>query len=304
VTAGEVTVAICTRNRPDEVSRCLGSLSELHPRPAAIVVADQSDDDPAATVRALCSRYAAGWFAPPRRGLGASRLAVVERVTTTIVAFTDDDCFVRPGWVGAIASVFARHPDAGAATGPVRPHPSMPLPDGVPAWVSDWGEDREIVFTAPTDPSRIGGGLNMAFRVDALRRAGGFDPMLGAGGPLRGGEDADAFHRILLGGGHVVYTPDAVVSHRPPRDAAAQDRNEIDYAWGLGAWVERRRGLGDRVPERFWREALRRCLSTLVRHAPADGAARTWHRVRVAGALYSGRRDARRLIASSSRAVA
>lgn len=304
MTAGDVTVAICTRNRPDELERCLRSLAALDPRPGTIVVADQSDEADAARGRTVAATGGAAWFAPPRRGLGASRQAALERVITAVVAFTDDDCVARPGWVGAIAAALARHPEAGAVTGPVRPHPDMPLPAGVPSWVSDWGEEREIVFSRPTDPSRIGGGLNMAFRVDSLRRAGGFDPMLGAGGPLRGGEDADAFHRILLGGGSVVYAPEAIVSHRPPRDATSHARNEIDYAWGVGAWVERRRLLGDRVPERFWGEALRRCLSTLVRHAPADGVARTWHRVRVARALFAGRRDARRLIAGATRAEA
>lgn len=300
MSAAEVTVAVCTRNRPDDLARCLSSLRALDPAPAAIVVADQSDDASAATGRAISGAAGAAWFAPARRGLGASRQAVLERVTTPVVAFTDDDCVVRPAWAAAFGDAFDRHPRAGAASGPMRPDPSLPLPEGIPSWVTDWGGENEVVFSGPTEPSLIGGGLNMAFRVDALRRAGGFDPMLGAGGPLRGGEDADAFHRILVSGGDVVFVPAAIVSHHPPRDARAHDRNEIDYAWGLAAWVERRKTLGDRVPERFWNDALRRCLSTLVRHAPADGFARSWRRVRVARALFSGRRDARRLIAAAA----
>ena len=296
--AAHVTVAVCTRNRPDDLARCLASLRALDPAPRAIVVADQSDDALAAIGRERSAAAGAEWFAPARRGLGASRQAVLERVTTPVVAFTDDDCLVRPAWAGAFGDAFERHPSAGAATGPMRPDPSLPLPDGVPSWVTDWGGEDEIVFSGPTEPSRIGGGLNMAFRVEELRRAGGFDPMLGAGGPMKGGEDADAFHRILLSGGAVVFVPAAIVSHHPPRDAHAHDRNEIDYAWGLGAWVERRKSFGDRVPERFWNDALRRCLSTLVRHAPADGFARSWRRMRVARALFTGRRDARRLIAA------
>lgn len=304
MTAAEVTVAVCTRNRPDELLRCLESLSRLDPRPGAVLVADQSDAAEGALSREACPRFGATWFAPPPRGLGVSRQAALERTATPIVAFTDDDCIVHPAWVGAMAAAFARHAGAGAASGAVRRHPAMPLPSGVPSWVTDWGGPQEIVFRGPSDPAGIGGGLNMAFRVEALRRAGGFDPWLGAGGPLRGSEDADAFHRILLQGGEVVYTPDAIVSHRPPRDAGAHARNEIDYAWGLGAWVERRRRLGDRDAERFWGQALRRCLSTLVRHAPADGLARTRHRVRVAKALFAGRRDARRLLAAANGSAA
>lgn len=293
--AAALTVAVCTRNRPAELSRCLASLRRLDPPAAALLVADQSDREPAREVRAACGADVRRLPVEPK-GLGVSRQAALEVCGTECLAFTDDDCIVRPGWAGAIERVFARDAAIGAVTGPARPDPSMPLPPGVPEWVSDWGSEEEIRFTDPVDPSTIGGGLNMAFRVEAIRRVGGFDPLLGAGALLRSSEDADAFHRILRGGFAIVYTPEAVVSHQPPRDAEAQRRNEIEYAAGLAAWVERRREAGDPLPREYWRDALRRALSSMVRHAPADGPRRTLHRARVAWSLLAGRSRARRLL--------
>lgn len=288
-----VTVAICTRNRPDVLEACLRTVDFLDPAPNAVVVIDQSDPETAGKVRELCDARIAYVRSEPR-GLGYARELALERCDTEILLFTDDDCLVRPGWAGALAAVFSLHPRAGAAVGAVRPHPAHPLPEGVPGWVTDWGGPETRVYVEPTDPARIGGGLNFGVRVPVLLGLGGFDPELGAGAPLRSSEDADAFHRILSAGWQVVYTPQAVVSHRPPRDLAAHEANEQAYAWGLGAWAAKRLATGDRLPRLWWRDALRRTLLRAIRCAPFDGVRPTMQRLRVAVHLVRGWREGRK----------
>ena len=287
------TVAVCTRNRPEALEDCLSTLYVLDPSPDLVVVIDQSDRDDAERVRALCEGRAR-YVASEPAGLGHARQRALEHCSTEVLLFTDDDCLVRPGWAGALAAVFSVHPRAGAASGAVRPHPSHPLPEGVPPWVTEWGNGATRVFEEPTDPATIGGGLNFGVRTHVMRELGGFDPELGAGAPLRSSEDADAFHRILRGGWHVVYTPQAVVSHHPPRDRAAHERNERAYAYGLGAWAAKSLSAGDSLPRRWWGDALWRTLTRAVRCAPFDGPRPTAQRVRVAAHLLRGWRDGRR----------
>jgi len=259
----------------------------LQPGADEIVVVDQSDPGSAERVRRLCDGGIRRVGSEPR-GVGHARKLALEQSRTDLLLFTDDDCLVRPGWAGGLAAVFAVHPRAGAAVGAVRPHPSHPLPPGIPEWVTEWGGARTHVFTQPTDPSEIGGCLNMAFRVSALRAAGGFDERLGPGSPLRNAEDADAVHRVLRGGWQVVYTPEAIVSHRPPRDLAAHQANERSYAFGLGAWAALAYAEGDRLPRSWWKDAMLRATMRAFRRAPFEGPRPTAQRLRIAADLLRG----------------
>lgn len=288
-----ITVAICTRNRPGVLEECLRTVGFLDPAPDAVVVVDQSDPGTAQWVRELCGGGVEYVRSEPR-GVGFARQLALESCKSEILLFTDDDCLVRPGWAGALAAVFSLHPGAGAAVGAVRPHPSHPLPEGIPGWVTEWGDAEPRVFHGPTDPAAIGGALNMAFRASAIRAAGGFDARFGPGSPFRNAEDADAVHRVLRGGWEVVYTPEAIVSHRPPRDRDAHEANERTYAFGLGAWAAVAWQRGDRLPRRWWNDALRRTLLRAIRCAPFDGPRSTWQRLRVAGELVRGWRRGKR----------
>ena len=77
----------------------------------------------------------------------------------------------------------------------------------------------------------------MAFRTDWLRTNGGFDPATGAGTPARGGDDLDAFLRVVLDGRTLVYEPAAIVRHYHRRDYASLRRQAYGYGVGLGAYL-------------------------------------------------------------------
>ena len=57
----------------------------------------------------------------PRPGLDHARNRAVIETTTDVLAFTDDDVVVDPGWSAAIARAFAEEPQLGALTGLVLP---------------------------------------------------------------------------------------------------------------------------------------------------------------------------------------
>lgn len=286
-TTPTISVAVCTRNRPDSLRVCLASLVTLVPPADEIVVADQSEAAQAKQVRSFCKSPVRYLRVEPR-GLGYSRQAVLESTSCEILAFTDDDCRVRADWLGAIRAAFLEHPEASVVTGALRPDAETPLPPSVPEWVSLWGGPDVRVFREPMEPIKIGSGMNMAFRVASLRAIGGFDTVLGIGGPLESAEDADAFHRVLLSKHPIVYQPRAVVSHNPPRDLTLHELNDCSYARGLGAWAAWRWRQGDRLPSRYWLTSFSRNLFYLFRRAPWESLRRKQHRLSVARNLIAG----------------
>lgn len=85
-----VTVCVCTRNRPEELSRCLRSLGESSSPIAEVVVSDDSTDRRTAELVPIAFpgvKYIDG----PRRGLGANRNCAIAAATGDYLLFLDDD---------------------------------------------------------------------------------------------------------------------------------------------------------------------------------------------------------------------
>lgn len=181
----------------------------------------------------------------PRAGLSHARNAGVDAARGEIIAFTDDDAQVHPGWLSALLDVFAAdHAEQadhaiGAVTGPVFPaelkHESQCFFEargGFPktleptVWAAGHPTEDAARFGVPGDggplfpvtTARVGAGVSMAFRRHVLAQMGPFDTRLGAGTKTCGGEDLDSFARVLRLGYVIVTTPDAVIHHVHRRD--------------------------------------------------------------------------------------
>src|SRR5262249_7513152 len=121
-----VTVAVCTRDRPDDLTQCLKAIDQLT-GPVEVLVIDNA---PAtnATEKVVRARGLAAQGGPiryvrePRPGLDWARNRAILEATGDIIAFTDDDAIVDPGWAGAFARLFAENPQVMAATGLVIPY--------------------------------------------------------------------------------------------------------------------------------------------------------------------------------------
>jgi hypothetical protein len=148
-----------------------------------------------------------------------------------IIAYTDDDACVSPGWLRGIARAF-QDSEVSAVTGLVLPRELETRPQalfeeyggmsrGLLPRVFDWSCSKEFDITAG---SPCGVGANMAFRRAALQAAGSFDTALDVGTPSFGGGDLDMFHRIVAAGGILVYEPAAWIRHRHRRDMAGLER--------------------------------------------------------------------------------
>jgi glycosyltransferase involved in cell wall biosynthesis len=241
----KVTAAICTRNRPELLARCLPSILACTYRPREILIVDQSDDD---RTRDLVASARADtddglvYVRTETRGLSAARNVATARATGSVIAFTDDDCVADPGWLGALAEEFRAETRLAAVCGRALPLLESPLLAD-PASVRE--DQARRLFRRPVSPWRIGNGCNMAFKVEALRKVGPFDERLGPGAPLRGGEEADLLYRLLKRGAPILYSPRPLIYHRQWRDATQQRALAYTYGVGVGAFCGKYLRRGD-----------------------------------------------------------
>ena len=245
------TVVIATRERPAALGRCIESLLAMEYPDFDIVVVDNA---PATTdTEELVGKLHAAlgdrirYVREDQPGLAVAHNKGLEDVTGEIVAFTDDDVVVDGDWLRMLASGFT---DArvGCVTGLIAP---LELETQVQLWIEDAtgfgkgmarrefepdkGPDDDPLY--PFAAGCFGSGANMAFRTDALRAMGGFDPALGAGTIARGGDDLNAFARVVLHGHRLVYEPAAIVWHMHRRDLGGLRRQAFGYGAGLTAYL-------------------------------------------------------------------
>ena len=207
-----VSIVVPARDAADTLGRALECLrAQALGEPYEVVVVDKGSRDGTAALA-----EAAG---PPvrlvRAGPGAAGEARNEGAAAArgdMLAFTDADCFPRPGWLAAGVAALrgGGAADGGSADlviGRVEPDPSTPMG---PFDRSLWADrDDGLHRTA-----------NLFVTRAAFERAGGFaDPGLVDGRPF--GEDVLFGWRVRRGGGRAVFAPDAVVDHAVERRGAA-----------------------------------------------------------------------------------
>jgi GT2 family glycosyltransferase len=242
----DVTVVICTRERPTELRRALESLVQQTDRSFRTVVVDNAPRTGATreVVAGFSAELTPEYLVEPRPGLSRARNAAVNAVPAGVVAWLDDDEEGDTRWVAEIRRAFVTHPGAAAVSGVVIP---AELRTRAQVWFEQFGgHSKGRGFTPELLDARsqhplfplpaFGVGANMAFPVEALRAVGGFDEALGAGTATRGGEDTKVFSQLLMAGGSVVYWPPAMTRHYHRADLAGLESQLTGYGTGLTAY--------------------------------------------------------------------
>ncbi len=227
-----VTVAVCTRNRHEELTAALNSLARQEHEPEEILVIDNGCQE---EVRELVERtLPRGRYIPERRvGLDFARNRAIAAATGDILAYLDDDAVADPFWVQAIAESFAGHPTAGVVTGLTPPMELGNAGSGA-VRILLWIHARLYTFyPAPGRQAFAGNAgtphsrhqqcrhwLQHGFQAGSITELNGFDEAFDTGRPLPGGGDLDMFHRVVRAGYQLVYEPQAVVRHRHRRTEA------------------------------------------------------------------------------------
>ena len=274
----EISVVVCTRNRPDNLKRCLAALATQEGASYEVIVVDNAPVD--SLTRDVAESSGVRYVIEPRPGLDWARNRGLAAARYDLVAFTDDDARPHPRWLRELCAGFVAD-EVGAVTGFVA---AAEIETSAQALFEDvyggmgkgFGIEVYSRRRLPMHyrPHEYGVGCNMAFRKATLEQLGGFDPALDTGTPTGGGGDLDAFQRIIEAGQAIVYRPDAVVRHTHRRTVAELRRQLYDNGRGycavFCAAFTRARGL-ERVRVAwsfavwFWQWHLRRVARSLAR---------------------------------------
>lgn len=279
----KASVVVVTRERPEDLRRCLDGLRALPDDGQEIVVVDNRPETDA-TLRLV------GEYDPHVRyvredspGEGAARNCGLREARHDIVAFIDDDAVPDSGWLRGLVRNF-RDPQVLAVTGLVMPLELETRAQEVFEKHSPHGRGFvRRVFAMETDyvlhAGPIGVSANVAVRRDVPEVVGPFDEVLGVGTPARCGTDHELFVRMLRSGYHIVYDPAALNWHRHRRTWPELRRVLGSYGVGVYAhWT--RLLLFEREPSVillgfrwFWYRQLPDLVRALRRtpgHAPLD----------------------------------
>ena len=241
-----LTVAICTKDRPENLSRCLESLlkidksiSEGSPSFEILVVDNAPSDE--RTKKLVSALPSVRYVQEPKPGLDFARNRALQKATGKILAFLDDDVTVDNQWLGGLVEAWAENPDAAAFTGLVLPYELATEAQILFEQRGGFGRGFEKIRYSQILPGNplypcgagiFGAGCNMAFQREILLKLGGFDEALDTGSPLPGGGDLDIFYRLIRAGYSLVYEPRYLVFHQHRREY--EKLRHQYWTWGLG----------------------------------------------------------------------
>jgi GT2 family glycosyltransferase len=242
-----VSIAVCTKDRPEQLERLLLSLARQQPPPHEVMVIDNAPSNERTRELLAGSFPAFRYVREVVPGLDFARNRAVREARGTVVAYIDDDAVAAPGWAEATREVFAESERIAVCMGKVE---ALTLDnEGARLFEATGGfgrGDRRIHLPAgagPTPPGMprpfvawsvgVGFGASMAVRRSIALELGGFDEALDMGAVLPGGGDQDMLWRVLEAGYEVVYEPRVQAWHEHRSDVEAVGRQIAGHGRAL-----------------------------------------------------------------------
>ena len=218
----KVAVAVCTYNRYDVLDKAIESLKHqtVPEDEFDIYIIDNSPDFDHS--REMGKKYEdivnLHYIIEETPGLSNARNVAADLRNAEFIAYLDDDAIASPQWVEKIIEAADNFGERVAVIGG-RIDPIWELPR--PSWLGDallgnvsvvnWGGECRIA-----GEDEWFAGANITFRVETLKKFGGFDTGLGrkgSGASLMSNEESELVEKIKENGYLLVYQPEASVDH-------------------------------------------------------------------------------------------
>ena len=271
------SVVICSRDRPDELARCLDSFKKQTFSPRQIIVVDNGSRDD--RTRAAAEGAGVIYVREDRPGLDIARNSGVRVAISDIIAFTDDDLVLHPRWLEQLILAFDA-PEIMAVTGLVLPaelsteaqlHFETFWSFGKGYVRKDFDKALFATYRDKAFPAwEVGAGASMAFRREIFETIGFFDERLDVGQAGCSG-DSEFWYRMLAHGHTCRYEPSAVAFHYHRKTEDGLSSQIFHYMRGHAAALlvqHERTAIRQNLRRAFWDVPtwyLKRILHRLLR---------------------------------------
>ncbi|HEY8767550.1 MAG TPA: glycosyltransferase family 2 protein [Dehalococcoidia bacterium] len=233
------SVVISTRNRPQDVWRCLESLTHVSYPAWDVLIVDQSDRENTETMSTwlefvdrlpgLTYRHM------EEKGVCRARNLGLSLTRGDVVLLLDDDCAATsPGFLHEAAAVLDRHPEAAIAFGCVLAVPY----DAARGFIPQQDYPSEQVLRSRHQFQVLKGLTACVCIRRQLASSLAFDVHLGPGSRFDyGGDDVDYGYRALKTGHLIAVSPSFSVDHYGFREYAGGAARRVvkGYMYSLGA---------------------------------------------------------------------
>ncbi len=223
-----ISIAVCTRNRSNDLEICLSAISKIHYPNLEVLVVDNAPTDDS-TKKVVEKFTNVKYVLESYQGLDWARNKAAKEAKGEIIAYTDDDVVVDENWVNALADIFESEKEVMAVTGLVLPYEIETEAQFLfekyggfnRGFDRRWYKSKSANYKSAREfagAGIFGTGANMAYRKEVFNWIGYFDPALDVGTVTNGGGDLEMFFRVLKEGYCLVYEPRAIVWHRHRRE--------------------------------------------------------------------------------------
>lgn len=219
----KVSVVVCTADSSPFLSKTLDSLLGNTVKPYEIIVVHQGPDSIAKKIISNINKLHGliDCIQDTEYGLSRARNIGWKKATGDIIAYTDDDAFVKEDWIKNIVKTFSKDKKIGIVGGKIIPlynqrnkNWTIPSPFSYSLPSYDQG-DKTGEYPSDVAPP----GVNFSIRRSILVTLVGFNEKLGVNKKRRiqiYGEDTDMALRAQNAGYTVLYCPECVVFHPIP----------------------------------------------------------------------------------------
>ena len=266
-----IAVIILTYNRKKLLKRCLDSILGDARLPDELIIVNAGQEDVGDILESYRSvNVPIKTVVAPNKSLADNRNAGVMASKSDLVAFTDDDCVVRPGWLKTFEDVFAG-PDAekiGSAGG-------ISI-DMSGEWLAHNMEEISLMLEDHynrRDTPYCGHFVtrNACYSRKVLEKVGYFTHNY-----RKSYEDVDMGLKILSAGLMNVYCPSSLVEHYGRNGINSVFKRFFQYGRDMNTVVGRFKGIRPTTGNKAERSALYIFLSTFA--GPVRDVARFWRK--------------------------
>jgi glycosyltransferase involved in cell wall biosynthesis len=259
-----VSLIVASRNGEEKLGGFFESLDadRVNAAQAELILIDSASTD---STGAMMRDFAGATSFPVRAirldtpGLGRAQNAAAELARGAVLAFTDDDCRLASNYFAVLGRDFdaeIHHYGGGYV------ELANPDEDRYMANTANWFFDRPTLIPPRSLlPAGVIHGANLIVRRDVFRRLGGFDPDLGPGA-IMGGGDVELLGRASALGYTGLLLPALKVIHCPgrPRDSLEARAVVAGYDRGRGVYYASLLLLGESRAWQLWRDGQWRSI--------------------------------------------